>query len=164
MERALKKKLRHGRFSDVRPAHRRLMQGVRGSGNRTTEARLRAALARAGMSGWKLNVRGLPGSPDFYFPKQATAIFVDGCFWHGCPSCGHVPKKNSAFWREKIIRNQDRDRRYAAQLRRRGACVLRFWEHELRESLGGCITRIQRVLRRRASRLRGSQARLVSLS
>lgn len=126
------------------------MQGVRGKGNKTTEARLRAALISAGISGWRINDNDIMGTPDFFFPRELVAVFVDGCFWHGCPKCGHVPKINSDFWRTKISRNRSRDKQYNNLLRKEGVLVLRFWEHSLADSLAGCINKIRlTVLSRR---------------
>ena len=151
MERKLRDKLPGGIFADVKPQHARIMKGVRGKGNRTTEARFRAALAASGVAGWQLNVRRLTGTPDFYFTNERLAIFVDGCFWHGCETCGHIPSKNRPFWQAKIDRNRERDRRNTAMLRNQGVSVLRFWEHEVAASPRECVTRTQKrlVLRRR---------------
>ncbi|MBD3240705.1 MAG: DNA mismatch endonuclease Vsr [Chitinivibrionales bacterium] len=143
MERALRKKLPEGGFVGTKPAHRRIMKGVRGKGNRTTESRMRGALAKAGMKGWSMNVAVLPGKPDFYFSSRRIAVFVDGCFWHGCPRCGHIPQTNSAFWREKIERNRKRDRTAASKLRGMGIRVLRFWEHQIRDDLPRCVEDIR---------------------
>lgn len=70
--------------------------------------------------------------PDFVFQKPKVALFVDGCFWHGCPRHGTKPKTNAKFWRNKIATNQARDRRVNSALRKRGWSVVRIWEHELR--------------------------------
>ena len=74
----------------------------------------------------------LPGKPDFVFPKPRLAVFVDGCFWHGCPKHATWPKTNRAFWRKKIARNRARDREVGHALRRMGWRVIRVWEHGLR--------------------------------
>jgi DNA mismatch endonuclease (patch repair protein) len=85
--------------------------------------------------------------PDFVFPKSRTAVFVDGCFWHGCPKHATKPANNRAFWRRKLAGNKTRDRVVNRALRRAGWRVLRIWEHELRfpES---CIRRILEKLSR----------------
>lgn len=75
------------------------------------------------------NVDWLPGRPDLVLPNRRTAIFVHGCFWHGCPRHGTTPKHNRRWWAEKIARNKRRDRRKAAQLRRLGWSVYSVWEH-----------------------------------
>ncbi|MGA1871864.1 MAG: very short patch repair endonuclease [bacterium] len=146
MERLLKEKLPGGKFCDVKPNHRRIMKSVRGKGNKTTEGRFRAALISAGISGWKLNIRTIEGSPDFFFEKEKIAIFLDGCFWHGCELCGHIPKKNRSFWEAKITRNKERDIQNTALLKNKGIVVIRFWEHELGVSLPKCIARVRRII------------------
>lgn len=122
------------------------MGKVRGKGNRTTELRLRFALVREGIRGWKLHIRTLPGKPDFYFPDFKLAVFVDGCFWHGCETCGHIPNTNRRFWSAKLERNQSRDAKATKDLQQMGCQVIRFWEHELTDDLASCITRITRLL------------------
>lgn len=107
------------------------MAAVRGHGNKTTEWAFRAGLMRAGVSGWTMHARDLPGRPDFVFRKKRLAIFIDGCFWHGCAACSLVPKKNIAYWGPKLKRNRARDRNSTASLRRRGFKVLRIWEHQI---------------------------------
>jgi len=66
-------------------------------------------------------------------------VFVDGCFWHGCRKCGHIPRTNSRFWGAKITGNRARDRRMDRRLRRLGLRVVRFWEHDLQLNLGECL-------------------------
>src|SRR5207249_9503763 len=82
-----------------------LMARVRGAGNRTTELRLVWLFREFGITGWRRHTP-LPGRPDFAFPKLKVAVFVDGCFWHGCPTHGEFPKSNAAFWRKKILANK----------------------------------------------------------
>jgi DNA mismatch endonuclease (patch repair protein) len=140
MERFLRKKLRHGTFSDVSEQRSRIMSSIRGRRNKTTEQRLRMALIREGFRGWKLHDVCLPGCPDFVFREERLAIFVDGCFWHGCSRCGHVPKTRRSYWAAKIERNATRDRTNNRLLARSGFKVVRVWEHEL--------TNVTRVLAR----------------
>jgi DNA mismatch endonuclease (patch repair protein) len=109
----------------------RTMQAIRSRGNRSTEARLRAALARGGVRGWRLHDINLSGTPDFAFSKERIAVFVDGCFWHGCPSCYRRPHSSRAYWDAKVLRNKARDRRVDAQLRSEDWSVIRIWEHSL---------------------------------
>lgn len=139
MERFLKKFLRKGLFLDVSAVRSKTMGAIRARNNKTTEKVLRMALVRAGMRGWVLHP-ALPGRPDFFFSRTKTAIFVDGCFWHGCKKCGHIPKTRSEFWRAKIKRNRERDSNVTAQLQRMGIEVVRVWEHELTDTAG--ITRL----------------------
>ena len=106
------------------------MAKVKGWGNASTELRLVAVFRALGITGWRRK-HPLPGKPDFVFPRLRLAVFVDGCFWHGCPLHATQPRQNAEFWRTKIARNQERDRLVARKLRARGWRVLRFWEHEL---------------------------------
>jgi DNA mismatch endonuclease (patch repair protein) len=118
-----------------------LMAKVRGRGNLTTEQALAKLLRAQGWSGWRRQRavgshdgggRRFRVRPDFVFAARRLAVFVDGCFWHGCPRHGARPRGNAAFWREKFRRNQARDRRDSRNLRRAGWKVLRLWEHELK--------------------------------
>ena len=77
-----------------------------------------------------LRVRG-----DIVWKKRRIVVFIDGCFWHGCPEHGTSAKRNAAWWCEKIAGNVTRDRRYDAELRGRGWTVLRYWEHESPETV-----------------------------
>ncbi len=147
MERALRKHLPGGAFSNVSARSSKNLSAVRGRNNRTTELRFRLALVRAQVRGWQLHPKGLPGNPDFVFPHQRIAVFVDGCFWHGCPLCGHIPKTNTAFWQAKIKRNMERDHKSTAQLCEYNFRVTRIWEHELRHDLLGCVARILDLLK-----------------
>lgn len=72
--------------------------------------------------------------PDFVFQRARVAVFVDGCFWHGCPRHGTKPSSNKSFWREKLAKNRERDRRVTRTLRRAGWQVVRIWEHALAEA------------------------------
>ena len=72
--------------------------------------------------------RRLRVRPDFIFRAQRVAVFVDGCFWHGCPRHGTRPRQNRKFWDEKIARNRARDRLVTRRLRQLGWTVLRLWE------------------------------------
>lgn len=139
MERALRKHLPGGKFSDVSPKRSRTMGAIKGKNNRTTERRLRMALVGAGLKGWKLHPVHVLGRPDFFFVDEEVVIFVDGCFWHGCPECGHFPKTNRDYWRAKIERNQKRDRKVSQSLHDAGFTVIRFWEHGLRNDLRRCV-------------------------
>ncbi len=124
----------------------RTSAAVKGRNNRTTELRLRCGLVRAGLRGWHVNVKGLRGSPDFYFPREKLVVFTDGCFWHGCQRCGHTPAKNNTFWSTKIERNRERDAKVTHYWLTEGFTVLRLWGHELTEDLKDCIRRIRKEM------------------
>lgn len=136
MEKRLKKYLEDGEFKNVPMARSKAMAAVRGKNNKSTELKLRMGLVRNRISGWTLHPSDILGRPDFYFQKKKVAIFIDGCFWHGCPLCGHIPKTRSAFWQAKIKRNKTRDQEIKRQLEASGAIVLRFWEHQLKTEQG----------------------------
>lgn len=134
-----------GKFAlETTPERSRIMSAIRGWGNASTEQRMARILRSHGLSGWRRHTN-LPGSPDFSFQAERVVIFVDGCFWHGCPRCYREPKTNVEYWREKIARNVARDRRTARLLRRSGWKVLRFWEHTLNNE-EAVAARVRRAL------------------
>jgi DNA mismatch endonuclease (patch repair protein) len=111
-----------------------VMSRIRGKGNKDTELTMTQILRTNHISGWRRN-QAMLGKPDFVFPKQKIALFVDGCFWHGCPKPKHsnLPRNNQAFWERKLQANKDRDKFVNGQLRKAGWTVIRVWEHELKE-------------------------------
>jgi DNA mismatch endonuclease (patch repair protein) len=108
------------------------MSRIRGKGNRETELRMIDILRANHLAGWRRNQPVL-GKPDFIFPKQHVALFVDGCFWHSCPRHSNLPRNNRAFWRKKLEANRARDTYVSRLLRRQGWAVLRVWEHDLQQ-------------------------------
>lgn len=130
-----------------RATRSRIMSKVRGHGNRSTERRLRGALIAAGVRNWEIAPDDVLGRPDFVFRKKHMAVFVDGCFWHGCPKCYRRPKSSRQYWEQKVGRNRARDRKVTSGLRHNGWSVLRFWEHELADSPSTCVRRIEQRLR-----------------
>ena len=129
-------------FSSTPAARRANMRAITSRGNRTTERKLRAMVMRSGIRGWQMHVAAAPGCPDFFFPRQDLAIFVDGCFWHGCPRCGHTPKTNRSYWRKKLARNKQRDAQITRTLRSHAIRVLRLWECQLRDKPSSCLKRL----------------------
>ena len=129
------------RMVDVFSAKKRsaIMSKVKGRGNAATELRLIEIFRRSGIRGWRRHA-DVFGKPDFVFPAARLAIFVDGCFWHRCPTHGSTPASNRPFWVRKLRRNVERDRLVSRKLRSRHWKVLRIWQHELKDP--------QRVLRR----------------
>jgi len=103
------------------------MASVRSRGNTTTELPLGKLLQAAGLRGYRKHWH-VAGKPDFAWPRRKIAVFVDGCFWHGCTRCKYLPRTNTAFWGNKIKANKKRDRRVAAELRRDGWIVIRIRE------------------------------------
>src|SRR5438876_382109 len=120
------------------------MRNNKGHGNLSTELRLICLMRAARITGWRRGVR-LPGKPDFAFLRTRVAVFVDGCFWHGC-SCKRPSKSNRNFWAEKVETNRARDKRVSRQLRTLGWEVIRLWEHELRRGPERVIDRMVRTL------------------
>lgn len=121
-----------------------LMSRVRGRGNKSTEEKLVTLLRAAGIKGWRRHLP-LPGTPDFGFPKERLAIYVDGCFWHGCPRCYTRPATNQDFWDKKVEDNRARDRRVNRELRSRGWKLMRIWAHTLKNE-AAVIRRIQKAI------------------
>ena len=74
----------------------------------------------------------LPGKPDFAFPEYRIAVFVDGCFWHGCPECYVRPKSNQTYWDNKLRRNKSRDAKVNSELKEMGWTSIRIWEHSMK--------------------------------
>lgn len=110
------------------------------------ELALRKALWAVGLR-YRLGVHPpLPGTPDLVFPRARVAVFVDGCFWHGCPLHGTRSKTRSEFWDAKIARNQARDTDVDASLSALGWQVLRIWEHEIRADLGACVEAVRHAV------------------
>jgi DNA mismatch endonuclease, patch repair protein len=103
------------------------MSKVRGRGNATTELRMVKLLRENRITGWR---RHLPmfGKPDFVFRRNRIAVFVDGCFWHGCPRCYTAPQSSKEFWRRKVDGNRRRDAVVTRTLRSGGWTVIRIWE------------------------------------
>ncbi len=108
----------------------KIMATVRSKGNRTTELALGRLLWAAGLRGYRKQWR-VDGKPDFAWPGLKVAVFVDGCFWHGC-RCKYLPRTHTEFWRAKIETNQRRDRRVSERLRRAGWVVIRVRECAVR--------------------------------
>jgi DNA mismatch endonuclease (patch repair protein) len=152
-----------------------VMSRIRSRGNRDTElalARLlrvnhitgwrRHSLVRVTVEGRKSRVEGkaFPGSrrsslvsrltvrPDFVFRQVRLALFVDGCFWHGCPQHATTPANNRAFWKKKLAGNKRRDALVTRTLRRAGWRVLRIWECELTRNVERILKRISNALNR----------------
>lgn len=97
--------------------------------NTVPELTFRRALHRRGVR-FRLHRADLPGRPDVVLVRLHVVVFIDGCFWHGCPDHAVQPKANASFWRAKIDTNRERDRRKDTALRALGWEPLHVWEHE----------------------------------
>jgi len=113
----------------------------------TPELTLRRLLWSAGVRGYRLNREDLPGRPDLVISRVRIAIFVDGCFWHGCPRCYRRPSSNRSYWDLKVKRNMRRDRVQREQLRRLGWKVIRLWEHEVAKQPERCAIKVLKAIR-----------------
>src|SRR5205807_2703144 len=100
-------------------------------------------LATQGLAAWEEQPNDVQGKPDFFFRQSNVAVFVVGCFWHGCPQCGHVPKKNQPYWEAKIAGNRRRDTTTTLALEEQGTRVIRFWEHDVQQDPQKCITEVR---------------------
>jgi DNA mismatch endonuclease (patch repair protein) len=126
-----------------RATRSRVMSRNRSHGTKTTEWKFRSLLTRSGISGWVIgHDSGLPGKPDVIFLKKRVAIFLDGCFWHGCPRCRTIPTTNREFWTAKIEGNKERDRKTIRALRKLGWKAIRIWEHDLENNVDGVLRKI----------------------
>lgn len=132
-----------------------VMSRVKSHGNASTEIRLIQVFRAHRITGWRRRQK-LCGNPDFVFRAERVCIFVDGCFWHGCPVHGTMPKSNAPYWTNKIAANKKRDALVSRTLRKQGWRVLRLWEHDLaRRADERVLMRVRRVLR--AARLASSE-------
>src|SRR3954469_23113330 len=113
-------------MADIFSRHQRsaIMSRVKGRENKATELMLITIFRSAGITGWRRRST-IFGKPDFVFPIQRLAVFVDGCFWHACPLHGSVPLSNRPFWKNKLQKNIARDKFVRRKLRRGGWRVLR---------------------------------------
>ena len=121
-----------------------VMSRIRGKGNKSTELKLLALFRQHKVTGWRRH-QPLPGKPDFAFPRVKLAVFVDGCFWHGCPECYVRPKSNQEYWDKKHRSNKDRDRRVDEKLRDMDWTPMRIWEHSLKDIRSARIQVLSRL-------------------
>jgi DNA mismatch endonuclease, patch repair protein len=122
------------------------MARIRGS-DTSPEVALRRALWARGLR-YRVKARTPGGRPDVTFSKQQVAVFIDGCFWHGCPLHYARPRSRQDFWSAKLAENIDRDCRQSTALQAAGWCVVRLWEHEVILDLLGATEQVELALRR----------------
>lgn len=125
------------------------MSRIKCRGNKSTEWAIRSRLIKSKIRGWRCHSKEIPGNPDFTFPNLQIAIFLDGCYWHGCPKCKRIPATNKKFWREKISKNFLRDKRNSKKLKKIGWRVIRFWEHEIKMTPEECLKKILKEINRK---------------
>jgi DNA mismatch endonuclease (patch repair protein) len=126
------------------------MASIRSKGNTTTERAFLQLLRGEGISGWRRH-QNLPGRPDFIFRSRKLAVFIDGCFWHGCPRCYRLPEANRPYWKAKVLSNRNRDRRRTRDLRKCDWRVMRIWEHSLKSTAGRTriLSKLRKILKER---------------
>lgn len=123
------------------------------------EKELRSALHRMGLR-FRIDtkpVQGIRCKADIVFRKAKVCVFIDGCFWHGCPKHFQPPKTNTAWWLEKTEDNKVRDGEKTLALKSHGWIALRYWEHEIQQSNTNRIAnRIHQVVMKRVSQISGA--------
>lgn len=110
-----------------------IMRLVKSNRNKSTELKLISFFKSQSIKGWRRNYL-LFGKPDFVFLKSRTAVFVDGCFWHGHNCRNTKPKENKEYWEKKIGNNVKRDNQVSEYLQKKGWLVIRLWECELKNT------------------------------
>lgn len=117
------------------------------SKNTSPEVMLRKCIFRMGL---RYRVKtSLIGKPDIVFTKKRVVVFIDGCFWHGCPLHSKSPSTNIEYWSKKLSRNIERDGLVTSELIAQGWYVLRIWEHEIKINIEQCVQKIQDILSER---------------
>jgi DNA mismatch endonuclease (patch repair protein) len=125
------------------------MRAVR-SRDTACEMAVRRRVHQAGLR-YRVDAAPLPGfrrKADLVFPRARVAVFIDGCFWHGCPAHGTPSKANAMWWRDKIAGNRRRDEATRQVLEDAGWIVRRYWEHEDPEAVAEDLTSLIRALQR----------------
>lgn len=123
-----------------------VMSAIKGK-NTSPERKLRMALLRSKLKGFKIHAKSIPGIPDIVYPRKKTAIFVNGCFWHRCPICNlKSPKTHKSFWEHKFLKNVYRDRKNRRTLKKMGWTVITIWECELKKGINKSVLKIKRIL------------------
>lgn len=123
-----------------------IMRRVKGK-DTSTERALRSALHRSGLR-FRVQRRVEGVAVDIVFPAMKVAVFVDGCFWHGCPKHATFPKTNRTYWIPKLAENKARDKRQSDRLRKAGWKVIRVWEHECLPPVARVVARILAACRK----------------
>lgn len=125
-----------------------IMSRIRGRDNRATEEVVANLFRQHRIKGWRRQY-SIFGTPDFAFVKQRVAVFVDGCYWHGCPRCQKLPESNREYWLNKFAANRLHDHRVSRELRKRGWVVIRVWQCRLKAP-ASFIGRVRRALEKRS--------------
>jgi len=121
----------------------KVMTSIRGK-NTKPELMIRKMLWSRGVR-YRIHDRTVFGSPDVSIKKKKLAIFIDGCFWHGCSTCFKEPKTNVGFWRSKIENNKNRRMIVKKELRKQKWKVVEIWEHDIKNKPDFALGQIMRV-------------------
>jgi DNA mismatch endonuclease (patch repair protein) len=128
------------------------------SSNTKLELKVRSALHGRGL---RYRLRSdLPGKPDLVFVKARIAVFIDSCFWHGCPEHCRMPANNREYWQRKISRTVERDKRMAETYKNMDWVMHRIWEHDIKQGFDDCIDQIEQLVRSSSSRKKGAQQKI----
>lgn len=112
--------------------------------NTKPELLFRKALCEAGLRGYRLHWKNVPGKPDIAFVGKKVAIFINGCYWHRCPFCNpSFPKTNVEFWSDKFEKNIARDKKKKEELEKDGWKVIILWECKIKKELQACINEVK---------------------
>lgn len=123
-----------------------VMSAIKGK-NTSPERKLRMALLRSRLKGFKIHIKSIPGMPDIVYPQTKTAIFVNGCFWHRCPKCKlKAPKTHTLYWKNKFTKNVFRDKRNIKLLKKIGWKTIIVWECELKKDIDRIVTKIAKII------------------
>jgi DNA mismatch endonuclease (patch repair protein) len=120
----------------------KVMASIRGK-DTSPELAVRRLLWARGKR-YRVQDRRVSGTPDITSNRHKVAVFIDGCFWHGCKQCYKEPTSNVSFWREKLKRNRERRREVKKELRSNGWRVLEFWEHDVLRDPLAVVAKIAR--------------------
>lgn len=122
------------------------MSAIRGRGNKSTELRFLKLLKESKITGWRRHYKIATYRPDFVFLKQRVVVYLDGCFWHGCPLHFKSPQSNIEFWQLKIEINMQRDISTDKMLAAKQWRIVRIWEHDLKKYPDQVVERISSEL------------------
>ena len=122
----------------------RIMSSIRGK-NTKPELAVRKILWMQGKR-YRVHDRSVFGTPDISNKSKRLAVFIDGCFWHGCSRCYKEPKSNTEYWRSKITRNKNRRKLVRSKLSEQGFTMLQFWEHQVLSNPGKVVEGISSYL------------------
>jgi DNA mismatch endonuclease (patch repair protein) len=114
----------------TRQKRSKVMASIRGK-DTNPELAVRRSLWKAGVR-YRVQDRSVPGTPDISNKTKRVAVFIDGCFWHGCRVCYREPTSNVSFWRAKLEHNKERRRDVRRVLKSTGWKVLEYWEHDVK--------------------------------